>query len=143
MGGLKQVPERCPRRGFSKLPSGLLLLFCVLAMHGFQASPSPTEMTGVPLTSMSAGHHDPAPTAAANHRAAGDDQPGGDHHNDHPGGGICLAILTMLLLVMTAVALSGLKPTAVVVQILTRTRILLVGRPPPRPSLHRLSVLRL
>ncbi|WP_433476296.1 DUF6153 family protein [Spirillospora sp. CA-142024] len=142
MGGLKQVPERWPRRRSSKLSWGLLLLFCVLAMHGFQASPSPTEMTGVPLTSMSAGHHDPAPMAAANHRAAGDDQPG-HHHNDHPGGGICLAILTMLLLVMTAVALYGRKPIAVVVRILTRTRILLVGRPPPRPSLHRLSVLRL
>ncbi|TYB44216.1 DUF6153 family protein [Actinomadura chibensis] len=117
------------------LPVGLFLLFCVLAMHGFQASPNQTEMSGVPLTSMSAGQHgaDQAP-------AVPDDS--GDHH---PGGQVCLAMLSMVVLVAAAVLLALRSRDRVVpvprAAVLVRT--LRGGRPPPAPSLHLLSVLRL
>ncbi|MES9541488.1 DUF6153 family protein [Actinomadura sp. NPDC000600] len=126
-----------------KLPFGLLMLLCVLAMHGFQASPSPSETAGVPMMAMSSGH-EAAPTSSKplHHPSSGEDQPG-DHHQDHPGGQVCLAILTMLSFLAAIVALFVREPMIVARRILARVRILLVGRPPPRPSLHRLCVLRL
>jgi hypothetical protein len=138
---LKRAPERCRRQRVSKLPLSLLVLLCVLAMHGFQASPSPVETTGVPLT-MGAAHAAPAMVTGDRHPAPDRNQPG-DHHNDHPGGQVCLALLTMLVLVATLLVLYRRGSTAVAAQTLLRLRILLVGRPPPRPCLHRLSVLRL
>lgn len=125
-----------------KLPFGLLMLLCVLAMHGFQASPSPTEAAGVPLTAMSIGHEATPSSSKGVHQSSGEDQPG-DHHQDHPGGQVCLAILSMISFLGAIVALFVREPVIVARRILTRIRILLVGRPPPRPSLYRLSVLRL
>ncbi|URM96607.1 DUF6153 family protein [Actinomadura madurae] len=116
----------------------MLVLLGVLAMHGFQASPSPVEMPGVPF-SMSAGH---AMATGVEHPAPAKDQPD-DHHGDHPGGQVCLAMLTMLVLLSALLVLYRRGSTAVAAESLVRVRILLVGRPPPRPSLHRLSVLRL
>ncbi|MFC4055941.1 DUF6153 family protein [Actinomadura syzygii] len=134
MRRLKGADRRRDGRAFL-LPVGLFLLFCVLAMHGFQASPNQMEMSGVPLTSMSAGQHgvDQAP-------AAPDDS--GDHH---PGGQVCLAMLTMLVLVAAAVLLALRSRERVVPAPRTSAlvRTLRGGRPPPTPSLHLLSVLRL
>jgi hypothetical protein len=124
------------------LPLGLLLFFCVLMMHGFQASPSPVEMPGVPLAATSAGHADLADSATAAGGHHGGDRPA-DHHNEHPGGQICLAMLTMLVLFWAVLVLFRRGSTALVARVVIRVRILAVGRPPPRPSLHRLSVLRL
>ena len=124
------------------LPFGLLLVFGVLAMHGVQASSSPSDMTGVPLTSVSA-VHDAAPGhSMALHDAPGKGMPG-DHHQEHPGGQVCLAILALLFLLGFVAVLLGRDSPAVVSRVLARVRALPVGRPPPRPSLHHLSVLRL
>jgi len=124
-----------------KLPVGLFLLLGVLAMHGFQASPSPSQMTGVPLTTMSVQHSAASASVVFQH-SPGKDHPG-DQHHDHPGGQICLAMLTMISFLGALVALTVREPVVVARRLLIRVRILLVGRPPPRPSLHRLSVLRL
>ena len=140
---MKRSPNQ--RRRALTLPLGLFLLLCVLAMHGFQASPSPADATGVPLTAMSAGHHSaPSPSgmAAVDH-PAGDDQPGG-HHQDHPGGEVFLAILAMISFLGAVLALLCRAPAAVLARrLLARTWSRPVHRPPPRPSLYRLSVLRL
>jgi hypothetical protein len=124
------------------LPFGLLLLFGVLAMHGFQASPGPSEMTGVPLTAMSTGHDPESSASVTAHHSLGGHQPG-DHRKDHPGGEICLAMLTMITLIGAVIALFRREPAAAAQRILFRARILLVGRSPPGPSLHGLGVLRL
>ncbi|MFI0367528.1 DUF6153 family protein [Actinomadura sp. 1N219] len=125
-----------------KLPFGLLVLLCVLAMHGFQASPSPREMAGVPLAGMSAAHDATPPASNAAHRPSDGDHSGG-RHQDHPGGQVCLAMLVMISFLGAIVALLLREPATAARRLLIRVRILLVGRPPPRPSLHRLSVLRL
>lgn len=125
-----------------KLPLTLLMLLCVLGMHGFQASPSPTETVGVPLTAMSIEHDATPSSSKAIHKSSGEDQPA-DRHQDHPGGQVCLAILTMISFLAAIVALFVREPMIVARRILTRIRILLVGRPPPRSSLYRLGVLRL
>lgn len=124
-----------------ELPVGLFLLLGVLAMHGFQASPSPSQMTGVPLTTMSVQHAPPSASVVIQH-SPGEDLPG-DQHHDHPGGQVCLAMLTAISFLWALVALTVREPVFVARRLLIRVRILLVGRPPPRPSLHRLSVLRL
>lgn len=136
------------RRDVLHLASGLFVLLGLLAMHGFQATSSPAGMSGVPLTSMAAGHAVPVTEAVTGHRPPQGDG-SGDHHSDrhpdHPGGQVCLAVLTLLALAL-ALALLVLRlrrSPPVAVSRPTRVRILLVGRPPPRPSLHRLSVLRL
>lgn len=136
------------RRGVLHLASGLLVLLGLLAMHGFQATSGPAEMSGVPLASMTAGHGAPVTDAVTGHRPSRDDRPGGHHsdrHPDHPGGQVCLAMLTMLALALVAalLALRLRKPPPPAVSRPARVRIPPVGRPPPRPSLHRLSVLRL
>ncbi|MEV4002767.1 DUF6153 family protein [Actinomadura sp. NPDC049753] len=141
-------PRRPVRPDVLRLASGLLVLLGLLAMHGFQSTASPAEMSGVPLTSMAAGHAAPAAEAATGHRPPQDDRPGGHHsdrHPDHPGGQVCLAMLTLLALALVAalLALRLRRSPPVAVSRPPRVRILLVGRPPPRPSLHRLSVLRL
>ncbi len=122
------------------------MLLGLLAMHGFQAASNPTEMSGVPLVSMAAGHAAPDGTGMAGHRpppgdGTGDHRSG--HRSDHPGGQVCLAVLTLLVLLAAALALCLRASPAVAAPRRTRVRVLLVGRPPPRPSLHRLSVLRL
>ncbi|MFI0412425.1 DUF6153 family protein [Actinomadura sp. 3N508] len=133
-----------------KLPVGLLLLLCVLAMHGFQASPSPREMAGVALAATSPVHdatmsaaENAVPSAAkAVHQPSGRDHPGGQHQ-EHPGGQVCLAMLVLISFFGAIVALLLRGPVTVARRLLIRVRIPLVGRPPPRPFLHRLSVLRL
>nr|WP_241755352.1 DUF6153 family protein [Actinomadura sp. RB99] len=137
---MRRQPGRLRR--LSMLPFGLLLLFGVLAMHGVQASPSPSDMSGVPLTSVGAVHDAVPAHSMALHDAPGKDMPG-DHHQEHPGGQVCLAILAILFLLCFVAVLLGRDSLAVVSRALARVRALLVGRPPPRPSLHRLSVLRL
>ncbi|MEU9873691.1 DUF6153 family protein [Actinomadura verrucosospora] len=141
-------PRRSVRPDVLRLASGLLVLLGLLAMHGFQSTASPAEMGGVPLTSMAAGHAAPAAEAMAGHRPPRGDRPGGHHsdrHPDHPGGQVCLAMLTLLALALVAalLALRLRRSPPMAVSRPPRVRILLVGRPPPRPSLHRLSVLRL
>lgn len=132
--------ERCRR--VLKPPLGLLLLLGVLAMHGFQSSSSPSDMTGVPLTAMSAGHHAVPSASASVHHSPGAGHPGADHQ-DHPGGQVCLAMLSMISFLGAIAALVLREPMTVVRRLLDRGRILRSGRPPPRPSLHLLSVLRL
>ncbi|TYK51216.1 DUF6153 family protein [Actinomadura decatromicini] len=133
MRRLKGAARRRDGRAFL-LPVGLFLLFCVLAMHGFQASPNQMEMSGVPLTSMSAGQH------GADRAPASDDS--GDHH---PGGQVCLAMLTMLVFLVAAVLLASRSRERGVsaLRMAALVRSLRGGRPPPAPSLHLLSVLRL
>ncbi|NYE10648.1 DUF6153 family protein [Actinomadura citrea] len=138
--------RRSLRRDVLRLASGLFVLLGLLAMHGFQATSSPVEMSGVPLPSMAAGHAAPVTGAVTGHRPPQDDRSGDHHsdrHSDHPGGQVCLAMLTLLALVTVLLTLCLRRTPPVAVSRLTRIRILLVGRPPPRPSLHRLSVLRL
>lgn len=130
------------------LASGLFVLLGLLAMHGFQATPSPAGMSGLPLTSMAAGHADPAAGAMAGRQPPRGDRPGGHHsdrHPDHPGGQVCLAMLTLLALALAGalLALRLRRSPPAAVSRPARVRIPPVGRPPPRPSLHRLSVLRL
>jgi Family of unknown function (DUF6153) len=136
-------PPRPPRpRRLPLLSFGLLLLFGVLAMHGMQVSRDPSEMTGLPLASAVA-VHDAAPSQSmALHHAPGTDQPS-DHHQDHPGGQVCLAILVMLFLIGLVIARFRRAALAAVARALAGTHVPPVGRPPSRPSLHRLSVLRL
>ncbi|MDL4815045.1 DUF6153 family protein [Actinomadura opuntiae] len=139
------VPSRRFRPGRLFLLSfALLLLLGVLAMHGLQASPNPSQMTGLPLTS-AATVHDAAPShSMAPHHPPGTNQPD-DHHQDHPGGQVCLAFLAMLLLLgLVSVLFRRSAPAvAALAFALARMHVLPVGRPPPRPSLHYLSVLRL
>lgn len=73
---------------------------------------------------------------------AGRGHPGADHQ-DHPGGQVCLAMPSMISFLGAIAALFPREPMTVVKGLLDRVRILLAGRPPPRPSLHLLSVLRL
>ncbi|NDU72387.1 hypothetical protein GWI34_07075 [Actinomadura sp. DSM 109109] len=123
-----------------RLPFGLLVLLGVMAMHGFQASPSPSETAGVAVMAMTDGHEAaPSTSKPLHHPSSGEDQPG-DHH---PGGQVCLAILTMLSFLAAIVALFARGPMTVAGRIPARVRGLFAGRPPPRPSLHRLCVLRL
>ncbi|MGI5417600.1 DUF6153 family protein [Actinomadura luteofluorescens] len=138
--------RRSARRDVLSLASGLLVLLGLLAMHGFQATSSPAGMNGVPLTSMAAGHAVPVTAAVTGHRPPRGDRPGDHHsdrHPDHPGGQVCLAMLTLFALALALLALRLRRSPPRAVSRPARVRILLVGRPPPRPSLHRLSVLRL
>ncbi|MFV2176974.1 hypothetical protein ACFHW2_36540 [Actinomadura sp. LOL_016] len=75
----------------------LLLLSYVLAMHGVQASPSPVETHGIPLTVTGVERHHSETKASAGHHSPTDHKD--DHRQDHPGGQLCLAMLTMLVLV--------------------------------------------
>ncbi|MEU8120483.1 DUF6153 family protein [Spirillospora sp. NPDC049024] len=145
MGRLKGSTERSPRRRVLRSAFGLCVLFGLLAMHGFQAASNPADMSGVPLTSMAAGHATPIGVAMAEHHSPHGEGTGGPHsdHPDHPGGQLCLAMLTVLAVAAAILALHLRASPAVAAPRRTRVRILLAGRPPPRPSLHRLSVLRL
>ncbi|WP_067793382.1 DUF6153 family protein [Actinomadura formosensis] len=140
MGRLRTRPERWGRGRAPTPLFGLVLFFGVLAMHGFQASPDPADMTGVPMTSMSAAR--PMPEASAHHHSGGGRQPA-DHQRDHPGGQVCLAMLTALSLFGAVIALYRRRAPATVARLLAMGRLLVAGRPPPRPALHELSVLRL
>ncbi len=120
----------------------LLLLSCVLAMHGVQASPSPVETHGIPLPVTDVDRPHPEAKASGGHHSPAGNQHN-DNHSDHPGGQMCLAMLTMLVLVWALVVLSRHTRGVLAVRPLIRPSIVPVGRPPPGPSLYRLSVLRL
>jgi hypothetical protein len=143
VGRLNGSTEGSPRRRVIRSAFGLCVLFGLLVMHGFQATSNPADMSGVPLTSMAAGHAAPVGAGMAEHHSSHGDGTGGQHSDHHPGGQVCLAMLTLLSVAAAVLALHLRSSPAAAAPRRTRVRIVPVGRPPPRPSLHRLSVLRL
>lgn len=118
----------------------LLLLSAItglLFMHGVQSSANPTDVRGVPLMTAMTTHEHGA--HAARHSCESDECDG----HRHPAGQMCLALLVLgfLLLVTALLVRAGLGRT-------TPPGSGVRGpehrcRPPPRPSIFQLSVLRL
>ncbi|MBA9002805.1 hypothetical protein [Thermomonospora cellulosilytica] len=73
----------------------MLLLCCALSMHGLQVSANPLDLSGLPISAMSAGHGSPAFEEAGLSRPSDPDRPGAPH-SDHPGGEVCLGLLAMV-----------------------------------------------
>lgn len=131
------------RSASSRAAAGLALICCVLLMHGFQASNSPADMSGLPT--MSTGH---APMAA--HEAgsrgprpsSGDQLP--DSNHDHPGGQVCLALLMLVGLVAMLLATGFIRQSVLpALRSMARSGPRSESRSPPRPSILQLAVLRL
>jgi hypothetical protein len=106
-------------------------------MHGVQSSASPADLHGVPLVSSAAMH------VSYGHggHPAGHSRQGDDHH--HPGGQMCLALLTLVSLLLFGALLvrPALGRTTAPTPVAPWHRR--SGRPPPSPSIFQLSVLRL
>jgi hypothetical protein len=120
---------------------GLLLLALVtaglFAMHGLQPSASPMDMPGVPLVASAEMH-----AADAGHSAG---HPSQDHSrgHQHPGGQMCLALLAIATLFLLSAVLIPRTAWRAAVRRPAGPAHEHKGRPPPTPSIYRLSVLRL
>lgn len=119
----------------------MLLLLSVIAglllMHGVQSSASPTDIRGVPLMSSMTTH---MPAGHGGHAVGHSCQCDG---HQHPGGQMCLALLALgSLLLFGALLVRSVRGRTTLPGPGTpgygRS-----GRPPPAPSILRLSVLRL
>jgi uncharacterized protein DUF6153 len=132
-----------PHRYGALPPGGLLLLaltlFGLFAMHGLQATAGPTDTPATAVVMVMPGtgnaetvHH---PASSPSHDRSG--------HHGHPGGQMCLALLVLAtLLVLTAAFVGHRDVSGVPGRSFGRGRGS-PGRAPPRPSIFRLSVLRL
>ncbi|REE99969.1 hypothetical protein DFJ69_5488 [Thermomonospora umbrina] len=122
---------------------GLALVFCVLGMHGLQASASPVDRIAPPFPAVIAGHTTGDPATTRHSQQHGTDEPA-EPHQDHPGGEVCLA---MLVIVGLAALLPVMRRVRTLVTVRARTRTTTGGsaggRSPPAPTLFRLVVLRL
>ncbi|MFI0449683.1 DUF6153 family protein [Actinomadura sp. 6N118] len=127
---------------------GLLLVSCVMAMHGLQASSSPVDASGVPGISAEHGlvGHADSGHADASYGGSGH---GGSHSNGshdpehHSGGEICLALLTLVsFVVLLLAAWRTWRPAFLVPRSTVRPRPRDAGRSPP-PLAFRSAVLRL
>jgi hypothetical protein len=125
--------------------SGLLLLAFVVAglftMHGIQASSSPNDMPGLPV--MAAGHVQATHTGAAYPHCPPPDRPA--HHipgHRHPGGQMCMALLVMVAMFVLTVTFVGRTAGRSTMCGPAGPACEQRGRPPPRPSIFHLSVLR-
>jgi hypothetical protein len=109
----------------------------LFAMHGLQPSASPLDMPGVPLV------------ASADMHAADAGHPGGHPSQDHspghrhPGGQMCLALLVIATLFLLSAVLIRRTAWRFAVRRPAGPAHEHKGRPPPPPSIYRLSVLRL
>jgi Family of unknown function (DUF6153) len=121
--------------------SGLLLLAFVtaglLAMHGLQPSSSPTDMPGIPLVAAADMH-----ATDAGHAGVRPSQHRSPAHQ-HPGGQMCLALLVIAALFLLSAILIGRAAWRCALRRPAGPAHEHKGRPPPPPSIYRLSVLRL
>ncbi|MQA93225.1 MAG: hypothetical protein GEV11_00800 [Streptosporangiales bacterium] len=126
-----------------RLPLGgyLLLLAGLFAMHGLQATPSPSPLAAAVHAAVAEPvGHDATPSVALAAHLSGDHQ--GFPHGDHPGGMICLAMLLLAGLVFGAAAMLGRTRPAIAA--LTCGSVRTVRRTPraPPPVFIRLCVQR-
>jgi hypothetical protein len=120
---------------------GLVLICCVMVMHGLQASNSPADASGMPkVTAEPLTSHGESSHGGSGHGKQND---GSHDHERHAGGEICLALLTLAALaVLMRVTWRAWTPTILSPWSTERPRPSDAGRSPPPPA-FRSAVLRL
>jgi hypothetical protein len=112
----------------------------LFAMHGLQPSASPLDMPGVPLVA-SVDMHAADAGHAGGHPAQHHSPESPEHR--HPGGQMCLGLLVIATLFLLSAVLIRRTARRSAVRHPAGPAHEHKGRPPPPPSIYRLSVLRL